>query len=211
MMAFPISMVFGDMSRAKFAGYRPSKYALWISDSDKSGAPVNQIFIDAAYELAPRLFTYRQEEIGCESVTATLIQSSVNAASRAAARGVVDNPLGYLLTVFVRKVDQFLSRSQMEVTVADDFLEDAANREEPENAVETILNNRILVEQALKMMPPNVQELCDLHIIHGLPMEEIARMKGEPRDRLAVRLSRGLKRIAKAMSVDAPDRRESKG
>jgi DNA-directed RNA polymerase specialized sigma24 family protein len=108
-------------------------------------------------------------------------------------------------------VDQFLSRSQMEVTVADDFLEDAANREEPENAVETILNNRILVEQALKMMPPNVQELCDLHIIHGLPMEEIARMKGEPRDRLAVRLSRGLKRIAKAMSVDAPDRRESKG
>jgi DNA-directed RNA polymerase specialized sigma24 family protein len=188
------------MSPAKFAAYGPSRYTLWISDREKNGAPVDPMFIDAAYRLAPQLFTYRQEEIGCESVTATLIQSSVNAASRAAADGVVGNPLGYLLTVFMRKVDRFLSRSQMEVTVADDFLEDAANREERETGVETILNNRILVERALNMMSPDVQELCDLHIIHGVPMAEIARMKGEPMNRLAVRLSRGLKRVAKALS-----------
>lgn len=193
------------------ATFGPSRYTLWISDRDEDGNPIDPVFIAAAYRLAPKLFGYRQEEIRCESVTATLIQSAVNAASRRARDGVVENPFGYLLTVFIRKVDRFLSKSQAEVAVTDDFLEDTANREEREDAVETLLNNRLLAEKALKMMPPDVQELCDLHIIHGLPMSEIARLKGEPPNRLSVRLSRGLKRVAKALSPDAPDKRESKG
>lgn len=199
------------MSSANPATYGPSRYTLWIADRDEKGAAVDPAFIDAAYQLAPRLFSYRQEEIGCESVTATLIQSSVNAASRAARSSAVENPFGYLLTVFMRKVDRFLSRSQTELPVTDDFLEDAANREEREDAVETLLNNRLLAQKALDMMSPEVQELCDLHIIHGLPMAEIARMKGEPTNRLAVRLSRGLKRVAKTLSLDPLDKRESKG
>jgi DNA-directed RNA polymerase specialized sigma24 family protein len=198
------------MSSGNPVTYGPSRYTLWIAGRDESGAAVDPAFIDAAYRLAPRMFSYRQEEIRCESVTATLIQSSVNAASRAAHGGAVENPFGYLLTVFMRKVDRFLSRSQTEVTVADDFLEDAANREEREKTVETFLNNRLLAEKALSLMPPDVQELCDLHIIHGLPMAEIAKMKGEPINRLAVRLSRGLKRVAKVLSLSPADRRESR-
>jgi DNA-directed RNA polymerase specialized sigma24 family protein len=108
-------------------------------------------------------------------------------------------------------VDRFLSRSQAEVPVEDDFLEDVASRQERADAVATLLHNRILVERALSMMSPDVQELCDLHIIHGLPMDAIAEMKGEPRNRLAVRLSRGLKRVGKALSSEYPHKRESKG
>ena len=191
--------------------YGLSHYALWISDKDESGALVDPKFVSAAYDLAPRLFSYRHEEIGCESVTATLIQASVNAASRAAHSVAIENPFGYLLTVFTRKVDRFLSRSQTEVPVNDEFLEDFANRQERADAVATLLDNRILAELALSMMSADVQELCDLHIIHGLPMEAIAQMKGEPRNRLAVRLSRGLKRVAKALLSEHTQKRESKG
>jgi DNA-directed RNA polymerase specialized sigma24 family protein len=191
--------------------YGPSRYTLWIADEDENGIPVDSRFVAAAYDLAPKLFSYRQSEINCESATATLIQASVNAASRAAQSVAIENPFGYLLTVFTRKVDRFLSRSQIEVSVEDDFLEDAASRQERADAVATLLHNRILVERALSMMSPEVQELCDLHIIHGLPMDAIAEMKGEPRNRLAVRLSRGLKRIARALSSEHPHKRESKG
>jgi DNA-directed RNA polymerase specialized sigma24 family protein len=199
------------MPSATPATYGLSRYTLWIADKDESGASVDPKFVSAAYDLAPRLFSYRQEEIGCESVTATLIQSSVNAASRAAHLVAIENPFGYLLTAFTRKVDRFLSRSQAEVPVEDEFLEDAASRQERADAVITLLHNRILAERALSMMSPSVQELCNLHIIHGLPMDAIAEMKGEPRNRLAVRLSRGLKRVAKALSTEYPHKRESKG
>ena len=199
------------MSSVNHTTYDPSRYTLWIADRDESGSPVDPTFVSAAYDLAPRLFSYRQEEIGCESVTATLIQASVNAASRAAHSVAIENPFGYLLTVFTRKVDRFLSRSQTEVPVEDEFLEDVASRQERAAAVATLLHNRILAERALSMMSPEVQELCNLHIIHGIPMDAIAEMKGEPRNRLAVRLSRGLKRVAKALSSAHPHKRESKG
>jgi RNA polymerase sigma factor (sigma-70 family) len=193
------------------ATYGLSHYTLWIADKDESGASVDPKFISAAYDLAPKLFAYRQEEIGCESVTASLIQASVNSASRAKHTLQVENPFGYLLTVFTRKVDRFLSRSQTEMPVEDEFLEDAAAKQERADAVATFIHNRILVERALSLMSPEVQELCDLHFIHGLPMDDIAEMKGEPRNRLAVRLSRGLKRVAKALSSEPPLKRESKG
>jgi DNA-directed RNA polymerase specialized sigma24 family protein len=196
------------MPSANIAAYGPSRYTLWIADSDENGCPVDPKFISAAYDLAPRLFSYRQEEIGCESVTATLIQSSVNAASRAAPLVAIENPFGYLLRVFTRKVDRFLSRSQAEVPAEDEFLEDAASRQERADAVVTLLHNRILAERALSMMSPGVQELCNLHIIHGLPMDTIAEIKGEPSNRLAVRLSRGLKRVAKALSTEYRHKRE---
>src|SRR5271163_3860354 len=134
------------------ATYGPSHYILWIADKDERGASVDPKFMSAAYDLAPRLFGYRQEEIGCESVTATLIQASVNAASRASHSVAIENPFGYLLTVFTRKVDRFLSRSQMEVPVEDEFLEDAASRQERADAGATLLHNRILAKRALSMM-----------------------------------------------------------
>src|ERR1700709_352370 len=129
------------MSSANPATYGPSRYTLWIADRDENGSPVDRAFVSAAYDLAPRLFSYRQEEIGCESVTATLIQASVNAASRAAHSVAIENPFGYLLTVFTRKVDRFLARSQTEVPVDDEFLEDAASRQERADAVATLLHN----------------------------------------------------------------------
>ncbi len=199
------------MSSAKTSAYGPSRYTLWIADRDENGNPVDPKFISAAYDLAPKLFNYRQEEIGCESVTASLIQSSVNSASRAKHSIQVENPFGYLLTVFTRKVDRFLSRSQTELPAEDEFLEDAAGRQERADAVATLIHNRILAERALSLMSPELQELCDLHYVYGFPMETIAEMKGEPRNRLAVRLSRGLKRVAKVLSSEAQFKRESKG
>jgi len=199
----------GFMSSESPPAHGPSRYTLWIADRDEKGRPVDRVFIDAAHQLADRFFSYRQEEIGCESVTATLIQSSVNAASRAAKGNGVDNPLAYLLRVFVRKVDRFLSRRDPEVAVADDFLEDVASRGEREGAVEKSLIAKLLLKQALGLLRPDERELFELHIVHGRKMDEIAELKGEPANRLAVRLSRGLKRVAR--TLDPPDKRESKG
>lgn len=185
-------------------------YALWISNRDEEGAPVDPQFIQAAYTLEPILFRYRRRELGCESVTATLIQSAVNSASRAAHSQPIENPTGYLLTVFTRKVDKYLTISGFEVAVEDDFIEDLSVRDVDPRSVSRILEDRVLFCQLKCHMDDWTRMVLGMRLF-GYSNEEIARDLGEPANRVAVRFWRGMKKAANLLLNSRGDKRQSRG
>jgi len=109
-------------------GIAQAPYALWVSDKDEDGNPLEPQFIDAAYALEPMLLQYRERELGCRSLAANLVQATVTAASRAVHSKPVENPLAYFYTAFRRKVDRYLASSKQEVAVQEDFIEDLGSR-----------------------------------------------------------------------------------
>lgn len=172
-----------------------SRYTLWVCDRDESGEPVDPQFIEAAYALESSLFSYRRREIGCESVTADLIQSSVNAASRAAHSKPVENPPAYLYSVFTRKVDKYLASRGFEISVGDDFIEDLGVKDADRPPTAEELDERILMREVKAQMDDWTRQVCNMRI-NGYSIEEIARGLGEPTNRVAVRYSRGISKAA---------------
>lgn len=193
--------------RSVAAGVR---YALWISDKDENGVPIDPQFIEAAYALEHSFFSYRQRELGCESVTATLIQSAVNAASRAAHSKPVDNPTAYLMTVFTRKVDRYLAHSGVEVAVEDEFIEDLSARTRDYNAWTKRLENHILLGEVKSYMDAWTRSVCNMRAA-GYSFEEVARDLREPTNRVMVRYWRGLKRAADSVFQSKPIIENRKG
>jgi len=186
-----------------------SRYSLWVSDKDEKGAAVDPQFIQAAYALESSLFSYRQRELGCESVTADLIQSSVNAASRAAHSKPVQNPLAYLYAVFTRKVDKYIAGKGFEIPVADDFIEDLGVRDADRRSAIEMLEERILMREVKAHMDDWTLQVCNMRI-NGYSIEEIAREFGEPRNRVAVRYSRGMSKAAEKVLKSSRDKRKLK-
>jgi hypothetical protein len=187
-----------------------ARYALWISDKDENGVPVDPRFIEAAYALEHSFFNYRQRELGCESVTATLIQSAVNAASRAAHSKPVDNPGAYLMTAFMRKVDKYLAQSAIEVAVADEFIEDLTARSRDLSAWTKRLEDFILLGEVKSYMDAWTRSVCNMRAA-GYSFEELARDLGEPTNRVMVRYWRGLKRAADKVFQSKPIIENRKG
>ena len=60
-----------------------SPYQFWLSETDEHGNPLDSEILKAARELGPTFFSYRQREIGCESLANTIAQAAVEAASNA--------------------------------------------------------------------------------------------------------------------------------
>jgi DNA-directed RNA polymerase specialized sigma24 family protein len=197
------------MSSSGSTPFRTPKYALWVADRDEKGVPVDPRFVQAAYALEPTLFSYRRRELGCESITATLVQASVNAASRAAHSQPVSNPVGYLLTTFTRKVDKQLANADREVPVEDDFIEDINSREESKNYVVRILENRILLQQVKDQMHEWTRQVLNMRIA-GYSIEEIARDLGEPANRVSVRYLRGVAKAVERLSNPVANKRQSR-
>src|SRR5262245_12965392 len=96
-----------------------SPYELWLSEIDEEGNAVDPDILNAARELEPTFFRYRQKEIRCESLTNTIAQAAVEAASRATHGRPVENPRAYLLSVFTRKMNRFLDRQARIVAIDD--------------------------------------------------------------------------------------------
>ena len=197
------------MSSSSGTPFRSSNYALWVADRDERGIPVDPRFVEAAYALEPTLFSYRQRELGCESITATLVQASVNAASRAAHSQPVSNPVGYLLTTFTRKVDKHLANAEREVAVEDNFIEDISCREESKNYVARILEDRILLQQIKDQMDERTRQILNMRIA-GYSIEEIARDFGEPANRVSMRYWRGVAKAAERLSSSGANKGQSR-
>src|SRR5574339_778469 len=96
-----------------------SPYELWLSETDQEGNPLDPEILRAARELGPTFFWYRQKEIGCESLTNTIAQAAVEAASKATHARPVENPKAYLLSVFTRKMNRFLARQARQIALDD--------------------------------------------------------------------------------------------
>ena len=181
-----------------------SRYRFWIHKKDDKGRPLDEKIVKAAEEVAPTLARYRQHEIRCESTTNAMLQSAVEAASRAKRTKPIDNPIGYLTFAYKRIVDRFLNREKKLVPVDDTFLEDLSNSRD-NTSFEEVLHNRLLLEKLLNSMDTETRQVFDWRL-RGFSMNEIAKELRITPNSLSARYTRGLK---KAMNKLSESNRES--
>src|SRR5207249_12135965 len=88
------------------------RYHFWIYDKDEQGLPLDEIIVRTAEEIHPTLIQYRQKEIDCDSTVNTILQSAVEATSKASRTNKIRNPRAYLVSVYHRLVDNLLDQRQ---------------------------------------------------------------------------------------------------
>jgi RNA polymerase sigma factor (sigma-70 family) len=172
---------------------RNAKYSLWLSEQDEAGALVDPRFVQAAYALEHKFFRYRQKELGCESMAATLIQSSVNVASRAAQGSHVSNPANYLFTTFTRLVDRHLAHAARESPIEDEFVEELVHQEQDNSSFARLLEHRILLDQIKEQMDEWTRQVVNMRVA-GYSTAEIAQDLGLSVNVVSVRYLRGVSR-----------------
>jgi DNA-directed RNA polymerase specialized sigma24 family protein len=168
-------------------------YQLWLNDRDENGTLIDNQILDAARTICPAFFRYRQRELGCESLTNTLVQSAVAAASHANHGRPIENATGYLLSVFARKVNKFLARQARTITVQDSSLDRLTGAEHPHS--DSSIEQRISILEVLDCMDAGTRQIFSWRI-EGYSMAEIAVKLSITRNCLSVRYARGLRRTA---------------
>src|SRR5262245_32759277 len=165
-----------------------SPYELWLSEIDDEGNALDPDILKAARELESTFLRYRQREIGCESLTNTIAQAAVEAASRATHGRPVENPRAYLLSVFTRKMNRFLDRQARNVAF-DDLPVDHFNKimKTDKNPIERQLS----ILEMLDCMDEETRRISNLRF-QGYSMTEIAQQLSIKRACLSVRYRRGL-------------------
>ena len=137
---------------------------------------------------------HRQKEVDCESTSNRNLPSAVEAASQATQNSTIENPPGYLRSVYKRIIDKFLARKKRFVPADDSFLEVLATTEGP-GSFEDAMHDRLLIEKILKAMDPDTRRIC-LCRLQGYSMREIAKRLKITSDCLSVRYTRGLRKAA---------------
>jgi len=59
------------------------------------------------------------------------------------------------------------------------------------------------LDQALARLPLHYREPIELHVLEGLPQDEVGRLLGRPRSTVASQVERGLRRLARTLSPAA--------
>jgi len=171
------------------------RYRFWIHKKDDKGRPLDESIVKAAEEIAPTLARYRQREIRCESTTNSMLQSAVEAASKANRGRPIDNPVAYITSIYEHIVDRSLNRKRRLVPVGDEILEELMNDRE-HISFEEMMHNRLLLEKLLKAMEEDTRQICDLRL-RGYSINEIAKSRGVTPNTLSAQYKRGVKRAMK--------------
>jgi DNA-directed RNA polymerase specialized sigma24 family protein len=166
-----------------------SPYQLWLSEIDEEGNALDPDILKAARELEPTFLRYRQNEIGCESMTNTIAQKAVEAASNAAHGRPVENPKAYLLSVFMRRVNRFLDRQARNVALDD--LSDDHLKKVMKASDENPIERQLSLHELLDCMDEETRRVSLLRF-QGYSMTEIADQMSVTRACLSVRYRRGL-------------------
>ena len=96
-----------------------ARYWFWLYKKDRKGRPIDKAILKIAEEIGPDLAPYGQKEVDCESTSNGMLQSAVEAASQATQNSTIENPPGYLTSVYKRIVDKFLARKKRFVPADD--------------------------------------------------------------------------------------------
>ena len=180
-----------------------SPYELWLSETDEHGNPLDPEILKAARELEPTFFGYRQREIGCQSLTNTIAQAAVEAASKATHGRPVENPRAYLLSVFTRKMNRFLDRQARHVAL-DDLSNDNFNKtmKTPDDRP---LERHLSLLELLECMDEETRRISNLRF-QGYSMAEIAHQLSVSSNTLSVRYRRGIARATANLTKRFPKR-----
>jgi RNA polymerase sigma factor (sigma-70 family) len=171
-----------------------ARYRFWRYKKDRKGRPIDKAILKIAEEIGRGLAPYGQKEVDPESTSNGMLQSAVEAASQATQNSTIENPPGYLISVYKRIVDKFLARKKRLVQADDSFLEVLANTKGSES-FEGAMHDRVLIEKILRAMDPDTRRICQWRLL-GYSMWEIAKKLKITPDCLSVRYRRGLKKAA---------------
>jgi RNA polymerase sigma factor (sigma-70 family) len=172
-----------------------ARHRFWIHDKDKKGRPLDRKIVKAAEEIAPTLTRYRHREIDSESTSDEMLQSAVEAASDATRRNRVENPPGYLTSIYKHVVDKFLDHQNRVVPVDDEFLEDLANSRNTDSFEDSI-HTHLVLEKLMHSMDPEMRKVCELRL-HGYSVNQIAKTLKITPNSLSVRYTRAVKKAVR--------------
>jgi len=181
----------GEMSMAR--------YQFWIHDKDRHGQPLDEKILKAAEDIGPSLTRYRHEEIRCEATANEILQAAVEAASKATRNTLIENPRGYITSVYKRFVDKFISHHERLVPVDSEFLEDLANTQ-PVNSFEEFILNRLLMEKIIKTMDPETRQIFNWKSV-GYSVTEIAKELRVRPNLVSLRFTRGMQKVAQTLCL----------
>ena len=168
-----------------------SPYQLWLSETDKDGKPLDPQILKAAQELGATFFGYRQREIGCESLTNTIAQAAVEAASKATHGRPVENPRAYLLSVFTRKMNRFLERQARHIAL-DDLSNENFNKT-MKTPNDKPVEHQLSLLELMDCMDEETRRISNLRF-QGYSMTEIAQQLSISSNTLSARYRRGIAR-----------------
>ena len=180
-----------------------SPYELWLSKTDEHGNPLDPEILKAARELEPTFFGYTQREIGCQSLTNTIAQAAVEAASRATHGRPVENPRAYLLSVFTRKMNRFLDRQARHVALDD--LSNDNFKKTMKTPDDKPLERHLSLLELLECMDEETRRISNLRF-QGYSMTEIAQQLFVSSNTLSVRYRRGIARATANLRKRFPKR-----
>ena len=149
-----------------------ARYRLWLFEKDRKGRPIDKAILKIAEEIGPDLAPSGQKKVDCESTSNGMLQSAVEP-SQTTQNSTIENPPGYLTSVYKRIVHKFLARKKRLVPADDSFLEVLAHTEGPES-FEDAMPDRLLVEKILKAMDRDTRRICQWRL-QGYSMREIAK------------------------------------
>src|SRR5262249_38536505 len=67
-------------------------YGFWICNKDRQDPPLDEVILKTAESIAPELTRYRQRELDSAQASNEMLQSAVEATSRAKRRSHINNP-----------------------------------------------------------------------------------------------------------------------
>ena len=172
-----------------------ARHRFWIYDKDRKGRPLDKKILKAAEKIAPTLTRYRHQELDSESTSNEMLQSAVEAASEATRRNRIENPPGYLTSIYKHVVDKFLDHHNRVVPVDDEFLEDLANSRNTDSFEDTI-HTHLVLEKLMHSMDPEMRDVCEWRL-QGRSVNQIAKTLGVSPNSLSVRYSRAVKKAVR--------------
>jgi DNA-directed RNA polymerase specialized sigma24 family protein len=182
-----------------------STYQFWLPDTDETGKPYDPEILDAARKIGPSFFRFRERELGCESLANAFAQEAVAAVSKAKHGRPIENPSGYLVAVFTRKVNKFLARQAKSVAVDGPVLEGLMGTASSAAYKNAPIERHISMIEAMNAMDDEIRNIFSRRLM-GYTMSEIADEQSVAPNYLSVRYSRGLQRTIKKLN-SRPDGR----
>jgi len=165
-----------------------------VGSTGAEGADFDEVFT-AEF---PRLVGIAGLIVGDRGRAREIVQESF---ARALARwdrvGRYDSPQAWLTTVTVRQAVRARDRSRREPPVGDHAL-GGGPTPGPASAVEA----RLLVQQALRELPPQQRAVVVLHHLEDRPIAEVAELLGVRQGTVKTQLSRARARIAALLEAD---------
>jgi len=176
-----------------------ARYQFWIHDKDRNGQPLDEKILKAAEEVGPTLTRYREQEVGCESTANEILQAAVEAASKATRNTRIENPPGYITSVYKRFVDKFIAHHEKLMPVDSEFHEDLADSQSV-NSFEEFILNRLLMERIVKTMDPETRQIFNWKNV-GYSVTEIAKELSVRPNLVSLRFMRGMQKVAQTLRL----------